>query len=504
MRNSTWVVICGLALVACSAPGQSSPQPPALAEPVAANPGNPKAIAPLGGACGAFELEQDPSLFHFVATRHYTWEPGTTIHALFLDGKAENMARVAEVAREWSKFANIDFEFHELGAEPPPGARIQISFQHSGYWSLIGSQAAHRGQGSPTMNFNFRLFSQGDGEIRRVVLHEFGHALGLWHEHQNPNKSFTWNKDAIYEYYARTNGWDKGTVDGNIFAKLDPTAVTATDFDARSIMVYSFPAEFTVERISIPYNNVLSDVDKREIAGLYPGRWTPGGGEPQPPDGGDVDTWARQIHFSFVIDSAVAASGGQSISNYSMMVDAPAAVLDQIDHVLYQRQHGTFREYANGTYYRSAGRAQSFAFAWQGWGWVAVKAKVVYKNGKVSDHLHETAPVARAKGPDWDAIRKAVGFDYLSTAAEPGGWRTYQVVLADAALAEHVHYVQYQRQHGTFQEYAQGGYINRDASGDGFALSWRGYGWVPIAIKVHFKDGSSAAYRLDAAPREVR
>ena len=74
-----------------------------------------------------------------------------------------------------------------------------------------------------------------------VVLHEFGHAMGLYHEHQNPNQSFTWNREVIYEYYERTHGWDAETVDGNILGKLDPSAVSASDFDAKSIMIYSFP-----------------------------------------------------------------------------------------------------------------------------------------------------------------------------------------------------------------------------------------------------------------------
>ena len=180
-------------------------------------------------------------MFHVVATRHYTWEPGTTINVVFMDGKVENMQTVANVAKEWTKHANIDFAFFRPGQNIPQGPQLRVSFQRPGYWSLIGSQAAYRDRSIPTMNLNFRLFRKGAREIQRVVLHEFGHSLGLWHEHQNPNATFTWNKPAVYEYYKRTHGWSEATVDSNLFNRLDADSVNATEFDPRSIMVYSFP-----------------------------------------------------------------------------------------------------------------------------------------------------------------------------------------------------------------------------------------------------------------------
>jgi hypothetical protein len=42
---------------------------------------------------------------------------------------------------------------------------------------------------------------------RRVVLHEFGHVLGLQHEHQNPNAGIKWKLKAVEDYYVNTVGW---------------------------------------------------------------------------------------------------------------------------------------------------------------------------------------------------------------------------------------------------------------------------------------------------------
>jgi len=320
--------------------------------------------------------------------------------------------------------------------------------------------------------------------------------LGLYHEHQNPNQNFTWNREVIYEYYKRTHGWDASTVDSNILSKLDPTAVNASDFDPKSIMIYSFPPDFTREAVRISPNYELSEIDKKEISALYPGRARPA----EPVGGtGDEDAWASQISFDYVIESAAAGGGEQRIQNYVIFVDAPADVLDKIDHVLYQRQHQTFAEHARGTYYRAASRQHNFGFGWQGWGWAPVVAKVVYVTGKVSEHKRTDAPRALASGPDWTAIKKAVRFRYTATAAEQG-WSNYRVELEAPTAAPHIHWIEYQRQHNTFSEYSQGAYLRRDASADRFALAWRGYGWIPIAIRVHFKDGTTGDFRVDSAP----
>ena len=105
-------------------------------------------------------------------------------------------------------------------------------------------------------------------EFNRVVLHEFGHALGMIHEHQNPiGNPIKWNKDSVYAYYVGNNIFTKEQVDEFVFA-LDYQA-NGTSFDKESIMLYAIPPSFTTDGFSVPWNTQLSKTDKAFIKKRY-------------------------------------------------------------------------------------------------------------------------------------------------------------------------------------------------------------------------------------------
>ncbi|MBL0237888.1 MAG: hypothetical protein IPQ02_15085 [Saprospiraceae bacterium] len=183
----------------------------------------------------------------------------------FLDGDTNIHKRVMETAKKWEQYCGIRFIFGNF-----PDADITISFFYTGSWSYFGTYSQKM---KPSMNFGWLLRDTPQEEYDRVVLHEFGHAIGFVHEHQNPNGNIQWNKERVYQYYmSPPNNWDKLDVDENIFYKYNFNEVNATAFDPKSIMIYAIPAELTLNGYSTSANNNLSPTDINYVSTLYPQR----------------------------------------------------------------------------------------------------------------------------------------------------------------------------------------------------------------------------------------
>jgi hypothetical protein len=202
------------------------------------------------------------------ALRKKLWEPGSRLRIRFLDGEIAIQKKVERFAQEWMQYANIKLLF---GSDP--NAEIRISFLQPGSWSLIGKDARSSkvAKHQPTMNYGWLTRATPNDEVRRVVLHEFGHALGLVHEHQNPATTIPWNKEAVYQFYqGPPNHWSQAQIDANLFQVYDKAITQFTQFDPQSIMLYPIPAELTVGGYSVGWNSDLSDLDKQFILERYP------------------------------------------------------------------------------------------------------------------------------------------------------------------------------------------------------------------------------------------
>jgi hypothetical protein len=142
-------------------------------------------------------------------------------------------------------------------------AVIRIQFNEmGGCSSQIGSQAK-KIEDTNIATMQFSWFDVG------TVLHEFGHALGLIHEHQNPKgKNIDWNKPALYAWGEKI-GWDRDKVDEQIIQRMDINSVNGSDYDPKSIMLYFYPPEVTKDNKGTSQNLVLSDTDKKTINDQY-------------------------------------------------------------------------------------------------------------------------------------------------------------------------------------------------------------------------------------------
>jgi serralysin len=187
------------------------------------------------------------------------WDVGEPITVRFLGDAARRFGargaeleeRVKRVALEWTRLANLDLDFRGSGPTD-----IRIAFQEGdGSWSFLGTMCRRIDEPEPTMNYGWLTPDSPENELRRVVLHEFGHALGLIHEHQNPKGGIRWNEPAVIADLSRPpNNWDLATIRNNMFAKYPQTDVVATDVDAESIMMYPIPRAWTLDGFSADLN----------------------------------------------------------------------------------------------------------------------------------------------------------------------------------------------------------------------------------------------------------
>lgn len=141
---------------------------------------------------------------------------------------------------------------------------IRISFDpQKGAYSLVGTDCLHSKVTDPTMNLGWLDVG--------TVTHEFLHALGAIHEHQNPKGNIDWNEQKLFEWARTTQGWNRETTTTNIIEKYDVNQYNASRFDPDSVMLYFYPAYLTEDGKGTRQNVRLSPMDVIWLQKIYPG-----------------------------------------------------------------------------------------------------------------------------------------------------------------------------------------------------------------------------------------
>jgi hypothetical protein len=236
------------------------------------------------------------------------WTAGSTLRVRFLGGTEEQRNLVRETAPEWSKYANLKFEFGN-----DADAELRVTFDPSGgSWAYVGVEALGIPRDQPTINLGF--VETGN------TLHEFGHVLGLIHEHQSPNANLLWDRQKVYAYFKATQGWTKQEVDTGVFTRFQEIEYRPLDSD--SIMMYYFPGEMFTDGVARGGKQALSKSDKEFGGKLYPFKWpeavhfqrfpirTPHRTQHRHPA---FHEQTRQIRFGFSVMSRIASSRAQKI-----------------------------------------------------------------------------------------------------------------------------------------------------------------------------------------------
>lgn len=217
------------------------------------------------------------------------WETGSTLKVEFIDAPVWKKKWVEKVITEQiAPYVNLTFEWDTSQGDISIAFPDEIIAQSMlGRMSRTEYPSMLLGWLDPPLHsfeWDGQVYQVPPNQIRNesengpivtgaTVVHEFGHALGMIHEHQNPfGEPIQWNEAAVIAYYSGPpNHWNTAEIRYNILDNVPTDTHNGSAFDKDSIMIYSVPGAFTYnlpEGISLP--SQLSSTDKLWLSKMYP------------------------------------------------------------------------------------------------------------------------------------------------------------------------------------------------------------------------------------------
>jgi hypothetical protein len=220
-----------------------------------------------------------------VVTAKYWGPTPRKLTVSFMDNpSAELRRRILQHLNAWTRTGCIEF------VETRGVGQVRIARGPGGYWSYLGTDILLIPKNRPTMNLQGFTTNTPEREWRRVVCHEAGHTLGMPHEHMRRELVARIDPEKAYEYFARTQGWDRRTVDQQVLTSLDDATLMFTPPDQDSIMCYQLPASITRDGQPIRGGTEIMETDYEFVGRIYPRPRTVRE-EPAPKRAAATDEW---------------------------------------------------------------------------------------------------------------------------------------------------------------------------------------------------------------------
>jgi len=221
--------------------------------------------APQLTQLAALGMDIRPPLAITVATTKYWGPTPRRLTVSFMETTpADLRARIVSHLNAWTKTGCISFvETNDVG-------QVRISRGRGGYWSYLGTDILHIPKNRPTMNLQAFTMSTPESEYHRVVRHEAGHTLGFEHEHMRKELVDRIDPARAYDYFLRTQGWNKQTVDQQVLTPLSAQSIMGTPADQTSIMCYQLPGSITYDGQPIVGGLDINATDYAFVGKIYP------------------------------------------------------------------------------------------------------------------------------------------------------------------------------------------------------------------------------------------
>lgn len=170
------------------------------------------------------------------------WKDRKQLRVRFLSGTSDihhYVAQAVDGPRGWNACSAMQFVFTD-----EHDAEIRITFDSGSSWSQVGTDALWATAKQATMNLAIRIEDAGP-HIDRPIHHEFGHALGFIHGHQNPYIG-PLDEHAVYEWY-RSRGYPEWWAKANVIDRMPMDDVSAIGGVIPSVMNYYIPRELWLD-----------------------------------------------------------------------------------------------------------------------------------------------------------------------------------------------------------------------------------------------------------------
>jgi len=198
-----------------------------------------------------------------VGTHSKFWDNGRTLTIAFMEPLPDELGyRVEKIIRRWDPHHSLALDFVKNRAGD---IRIQLGGNRNE--SYLGTDALAAPPDQPTLLISTK---PDHWSFECTLLHEFGHALGLQHEHLHPHARIPWNKEKVYHHYQTTQGWSKTDIELNLFKIENNPDTQIGPYDKKSIMHYRIPNELTHGNWQVGDNLKISEQDKINIRKIYP------------------------------------------------------------------------------------------------------------------------------------------------------------------------------------------------------------------------------------------